>query len=487
MFKYPPTRQSPHRASQTWITQLLWLLLSLCVLITMVKSAEAAINTVPSSNLWADPFTGTRYPSPLEACQANADWYNRHPSYGYRLSLASITTPVSSTDYWSCVYAGTLLKGNVPMPFPAANIPITRSFFCPAYSSLISRDQMTGGICACRTAYDFYPDATGTSCVLRCPAGQQPDAAGTACIEQFTLTLNVPAGDLEPTGTAAGDANSSKVMSVFVASVQTGRPKDKAVVRVTLNGVGSSGGHDGTHTGQRPNGTAAGCTASVIAGNYDCITGPDGKATFTYTAPEVSGTYVVSAGCTNVTCINFSDSKSVDVKVAGMSPIPAAAPLYVLEENIGGVMQTIGATVQHTNNHNVTSKTIAGLLELARKYHTEINPGASLYLNDASLAWGGLMDDSGKWKPPHSSHRKGDAIDIRADSANQKTGEVPIAFFRNMQALTAGKLIQGVDIQIHCYDLNGQLFMAFTKGANHPSNTCDNLPTNRHFHVVFKQ
>ncbi len=100
------------------------------------------------------------------------------------------------------------------------------------------------------------------------------------------------------------------------------------------------------------------------------------------------------------------------------------------------------------------------------------------------------MDDSGKWTPPHSSHRIGDAIDIRADSVNQKAGEVPIALFRNMQAISItsrGK----IDVQIHCTDLSRpagkQLVMAFSKGTKHPDNACDNFKINRHFHVVFKK
>jgi len=45
-----------------------------------------------------------------------------------------------------------------------------------------------------------------------------------------------------------------------------------------------------------------------------------------------------------------------------------------------------------------------------------------LYLNDASLIWGGVFDLDADWEDPHEEHKRGSVIDIRA---NSKTGAIP--------------------------------------------------------------
>jgi hypothetical protein len=301
-----------------------------------------------------------------------------------------------------------------------------------------------------------------TTVNVLCPTGTQLNAAGTACEEQFTIALTSPAGDLEPSGTAAGNANSSKAMSVFVKSEKTGLAKSGAVVRVTLDAVAGSGGH--LHNELAPNARPKGtlvkgllptdrldCTPTAgILGSYDCKTLADGYAYFTYFAPIVSGTYAITAACTSVTCTNYSQSTVVDIKVAGLSQIPASS-LYALTEADGSVIGAI--TGLHTDNHNMTPAAADALWRLVARYRFESRfqptpleqaAGATpriLYLNDASLPWGGVFDICPNlgaackdkdgvtplvkpWSNPHVAHRRGTVVDVRA---NSKPGAIPLS------------------------------------------------------------
>ena len=280
-----------------------------------------------------------------------------------------------------------------------------------------------------------------------CPAGTQLNAAGTACVEAFSLTLNAPPGDLEPSGTAAGDANSSKAMSVYVKSEKTGLAKSGAVVRVTLDAVAGSGGHlhNEPAPNVRPKGTLVkgalaklDCTpTNGILGSYDCTTGADGYAKFTYFAPIASGTHAIIAACTTPICINNPQTAAVDVKVAGLSQI-SDSTLYALTEADGSV---IGAKAgRHTDNHNMAPAAADALWRLAARYRFEgrFQQGAGttpriLYLNDASLPWGGVYDISTAWQPSHLEHRRGTVVDVRANGA---TGAIPSGdiklFFKRM-------------------------------------------------------
>jgi hypothetical protein len=235
-------------------------------------------------------------------------------------------------------------------------------------------------------------------------------------------------------------------MSVFVKSKKTGLPKSGAVVRVTLDAVAGSGGH--LHNELAPNARPKGtlvkplptdrldCTPTAgILGSYDCTTQTDGYAKFTYFAPIVSGTYAITAACTSVTCTNYSQSSVVDVKVAGLSQIPASS-LYALTEADGSV---IGAKAGwHTDNHNMSSDAISRLQIIAMTYlddpRFKLADGTSpppLYLNDASLPWGGVYDICARpqacsavtaWRQPHKGHRRGTVVDVRANGA---IGSIP--------------------------------------------------------------
>jgi hypothetical protein len=277
--------------------------------------------------------------------------------------------------------------------------------------------------------YTFNPNTNFCERPI-CPSGTQLDASGKVCVEQFTLTLNAPPGNLEPTGTAAGDANSSKALSVLVKSAKTGLPKSGAVVRITLDVADGTGGHDHPKGVDRPRGTLTGCAATPnLPNNYDCITGTDGKAAFTFTATQVSGTHTLSASCISPVCTN-SQAVAQDVRVAGLATIPAS-PFYAF----------VGSTPLHSDNHYLTPQAEAILNGIAVAYAFEsrfkvggVSP-LPLTLNDASLIWGGLFDAvNANWKAPHVEHRRGTAIDIRA---NQAEGAIDAVNFKNFEKMIA--------------------------------------------------
>jgi len=288
------------------------------------------------------------------------------------------------------------------------------------------------------------------------PTTRNP-ATGKCDQETYTLTLTPESATIEPSKTYSFTAT--------VTKQDGGAPSKPVPVSVKVEVDPTSGGHDGTHTSPRPKGS---------------VSPADGTNSFpiTFGSTEVSGIHTITATCDE--CTNGPQTATVYVKISGLSEIPAS-PFYVLEEadpNRPGKTKPIGATDNHKNNHYATQTARTQLFMLAFKYYKAINPGKRLYINDASLTWGGLMDDDGNWAPPHSAHRLGDAIDIRADSVNKKDGEIPLSLFAKVQDLKTAKM----EPEIHCYTSTGGLVMA--KAANPAA--CNGLNRGRHFHVIFR-
>ena len=250
-------------------------------------------------------------------------------------------------------------------------------------------------------------------------------------------------------------------------------------VTVILDVNTTSGGHEHgeTNAAVRPRGGLSGATAcpSTAPPNSVCATGITsdqapyiGEAWFTFRAPDPAGTHTLSATCAG--CTNTA-SASVDVKVDGLVPIPDS-PFYALQDNAGNV---IGAVKnKHSDNHYLTGTAIGKLKKFAQEYQETVNPGATLYLNDASLMWGGLFDvGNTNWTTPHAGHRRGVGLDIRAaNSGPNNEGAVPTTAFADVSKKAAEAHAKAA---LHCTE-NGVLRI----GA-----PCNGIPNNRHFHVDF--
>lgn len=296
-------------------------------------------------------------------------------------------------------------------------------------------------------------------------------AAG--CVAHSTpISISIePAGTLPTNGTYTIKPSTILPLNAVVKDqngvVQAGKQVTITVnVQSGTNGVpDGNGGH--LHTENRPKGVFT-CSSSLGASPATCTLTTDysGQAPFIFVATPVSGAHTITATCTG--CGNTATAP-VNVKVDDLIPIPAS-PRYALQDSTGAVIGAIPG--KHTANHYLTSTAIGKLEKLAKLYTTKINSKGMLYLNDASLVWGGLFDvgSSTPWSSPHSLHDKGRSLDIRAaNSGPNNEGAVPATDFREFIKQANGN---GFKMGLHCKNSSD-------------TNYCLGQPNNRHFHVDF--
>ncbi len=345
-----------------------------------------------------------------------------------------------SPNYYSCYYS----VDGMRYPYSFNWNP---SVTCPLNSTGTTT-------CTCNT--NFQPDATATSCVYvaACPAnmsgspcacilgGYVPNPNGAGCIEeQYTLSepqdqTQLP--DVEP--------GKPREVTARVTSIQTGQPKQGAVVRFRLDVDLTSGGHDhGEAHGRRSRGTITSSSCVPESGGapdtYDCTTGPEGYTGFTFNAPDASGTHTFTATCISHAC-SGSKTVGINVKVDGLRPIPPSG-LYALYEADGSV---IGAVKdRHESNHYLTTTAANRLLAIAINYHHLYPKDPVLHVNDASLMWGGVfdIDTEADWNTPHEEHMRGTVVDIRA---NSRAGAISPSNFDSFMRLAK---LNKVNAKIH--------------------------------------
>lgn len=325
-----------------------------------------------------------------------------------------------------------------------------------------------------RTIPDCPPNAHGPSCA--CDAGFRFDATGTQCIaEQYTLKLDIQDQTIEPKRIPGNTMPDFTTLTATVTD-SSGSPQAGAQVNISVEVEETSGAH--LHHQDRPlgaiNKTSCGIVSKPVKPCASGNTGADGKAAFKFDATELSGRHTLAAECGSPTCSGKATA-SIEVKVDKLGQI-TASDFYTLVDADGSI---IGATATHQDNHHATATANKKLIKLAEDYQKgTVNPGQKLYLNDASLPLGGKFE-------PHTSHRVGDVIDIRADSLAGRAGEIPFDAFDKFRAAAAKT--EGIDAQIHCYhwDPNKDKYRLVIASAANPA-ACDDLKRGRHFHVIFK-
>lgn len=289
-------------------------------------------------------------------------------------------------------------------------------YVCGSDITFIIEKQTLNGVEQRRNAYRYVGPASTGSVVSLWNSGWQN------CDDQYTITLSggtitEPGQDLNFTAT--------------VTNKSDGQPPSNPVdVKISLKVDPTSGGHDHGDSA-RPRGGIAGTKCDTDSTCWTGTTDGGGVVTFNCNPTDASGTHTITASCDK--CSN-SDSKSVDVKVDGLEPIPASQ-FYAF----------IGATDKHADNHYLTLAAAEVLWRIAASYQIEqqfklTNPATNLptanppvlQVNDASLKWGGVYDLSGKWNPPHHEHRRGTVVDIRA---NGLVTAIPDANFEDFQSL----------------------------------------------------
>lgn len=297
---------------------------------------------------------------------------------------------------------------------------------------------MSGSPCACNT--DFVRDPNGSGCVY----------------QTLTLTIESVYSTKGPFTTEPGSILALKA----VVKDQFGLPKSGKPITLTVSVKAGSGGHD--HNENRPKGDV-GC-GQLFSGCVLGSTDSNGEAGFIFRAPPAAGEHTITASCAGC---NSADA-AVDVKIKDLIPIPAS-PYYVLQDSAGNVIGAIRN--KHSDNHYLIGAAIDQLEELATIYTTIVNPGAKLYLNDASLVWGGLFDvGSTPWTSPHIGHDRGRSIDIRAENSGPNNeGVIPATLFSKFLQKAADKHIRA---GLHCKNSSNTTY-------------CLGIPDNRHFHVDF--
>jgi hypothetical protein len=448
---------------------LFYILIVVISSMAMVKSAQASGTVASSTNNYAVGWSGgggyVNAATPAAACGPTSQMWGpvlTQFSWGWICTYTYRSDVGLPQSYW-----GTTWTEDVRYISPV----------CPAHSS--------GTPCTCIDPY--VPDSTGTSCVpppppncpahatgtppsCVCDAGYKFDAAGTSCVqEQYTISIQ-PA----PTNNGAYTMlPTSELLLEVVVTDQNGVVQAGKQVTLTVDVQGRTGGH--VHNENRPKGSFTCSWAGGPGTTLDCTltTGYNGQASFIFVSTPVSGSHTITASCTG--CGNTANA-TVNVKVgdpAGgdLTTIPGS-PYYALEDLAGNVIGAIKN--QHSDNHYLTAAAIAKLTKFAKNYQTKVLPYAKLYLNDASLVWGGLFDvGSIPWSSPHEGHDRGVSVDIRAEnSGGQYEGAVPFAYFDETVKAAARA---GAKAALHCSGGSGLVI----------GPPCNGIPNNRHFHVDF--
>jgi hypothetical protein len=344
--------------------------------------------------------------------------------------------------------------------------------------SICSQNIITG-ITNCYRALPYFNslDIQGSAITpCGCPVAFDPavpyswNPATGACDSPKKLTITLSGGtEVKPSTLLPFNAVVKDQNGVVQAGIQVSLTVDVQTLGVQSGAIGVLNGEGGhLHTANRPKGKFA-CSSVWDPGSETATcsltTDGNGQAPFIFIPTAVSGAHTITATCNNCT----TATAPVNVKVDNLITIPAS-PRYALQDSTGTVVGAIPG--RHTANHYLTATAIGRLEVLAALYKTTINPGAKLYLNDASLVWGGLFDvDVNKpWSTPHKLHDTGVSLDIRAaNSGPNNEGSVPATLFGSFLDKSRR---QGFKIGLHCKNSTD-------------TNYCLGQPNNRHFHVDF--
>jgi len=263
--------------------------------------------------------------------------------------------------------------------------------------------------------------------------------------ETYTLTLQSNKPSIEPSGTTAGDGNSSATLTVTVIDQSTQQGPTKPVQVKLVAHKPTDGGHDHDDPSRprcRLNGTE--CTT-----DDPCVTpsfnGGVATQTVNYNAPIVSGKHSFSATCDK--CGNSPQRTNLEVKVEGLEQIPDSQ-FYQLYERVGNTYKAVGETAEHHSNHFLTPAASEVLWRIASAYRFEprfMKAGVlplPLHVNDASLKDGGKFDINGTWTGSHKEHTRGVSVDIRANTA---LGAIARVNFDTFNELLFGVLGDAVD------------------------------------------
>ena len=256
----------------------------------------------------------------------------------------------------------------------------------------------------CRLRGSYASDVGFTRIEMSVPAGDHFGASITAGgIVQTSnggvaLTLSSPQGMTMPSEYAmGGDACAitpvvrERSYGLIARRLSTGAPVANLAVTLKAGAILESGGHR-AHVGARPLGSFS-ATADEIT--TQVLTDADGRAQFTWFAPEVSGTSFVSVAASGAS--EVADTFAVGVALARMTP---------------GRWVYANDGLRHDDVWYAAPQMVSAATVLADSVHERW--GQSLGFGDMSLPLGGRFERAGDWTDPqHCSHRWGNALDLR--------------------------------------------------------------------------
>ena len=271
---------------------------------------------------------------------------------------------------------------------------------------------------------ETWVDRSGTSSSLmemhfkdaNCPPGFYHGGGQFWCIRDYSVPVPT-IYNVKLTADDEDDAGAGILVKIEPGEIQQlsvnvtgcgGGASSGAEVKLVIEPVNGTGGH-AHHDEDRPKGLMSnGVTAESEITVYAGV----GGSAVTFLAPKVSGDYKITASCLDRNCNQQGDDK-IWVGIEDLIPLNPS-PVYSL----------IGSKPEHPNGHYLTYSALLKITALSIAYNAKY-PGKVLHLNDASLERGGIFDIyydnraiDGWWKPPHTEHRRGTVIDIRANGAS---------------------------------------------------------------------
>lgn len=187
----------------------------------------------------------------------------------------------------------------------------------------------------------------------------------------------------------------TKDAAVFVEVTDcNGNPLSEIDLTIKIVPVEQSGGHlhEVVPFAFRPAGglreeNASGAGEELLVRASD----PSGLVQLEFVPPEVSGTYAIEVECAEVACNEPNPPHEIEVKIAGLEPIPQFDVFYTLKEYLPGTVvgKNIGDNGNHDGkNHWLKPEASEALWRLAFNYALllEFHPDPQrLHINDASL------------------------------------------------------------------------------------------------------
>ena len=258
----------------------------------------------------------------------------------------------------------------------------------------------------CRIRPAYTSDVGFTSVEISVPEGDHFGASLTVggVVSQshgVELALSAPSGMTMPSELPSGSAactiqgvTRERSYGLLARNASTGQPMANLPVTLRLGAIEGSGGHR-QHDGVRPAGSFA---TSAQATTAEVITDAEGRAQFTYYAPEYSGTAFVSVSAAGA--VERADTFTVGVALARMTP--------------GRWQYALASPARHDDAWYAAPSMVLAANALADSVHARW--GRALGFGDMSLPLGGRFDAAGDWTDPqHCSHRWGNALDLRHD------------------------------------------------------------------------